>query len=410
MGLKQNNFQTVQGIKNKVSVPVFHAGGINDSATARHLIKEGIVDMVGMTRAQIADPYLVAKLNAGKESHIRPCVGLGYCVDRVNQGKPAVCGHSVATGREARLHHIQVKTTTPKKVVIAGGGVGGMEAARIAASQGHNVTLFEASPQLGGQLKLAAKSIVRQQICGITAWLTDELDRLQVDIRLNSYADNEDILPLSPDLVITATGGSPNETHFPGSMHALSSWDVLAGHAHPHGSVLLWDETGTHAGAVTAEYLAQHAEQLHFATPDTEPLTELGATTKPVTLRSLYQQDVNFLPNRDLTAITAKGNRKIATLQNVLTKAEESVVIDAVIIENGTTPNAEVFESLCSLSHNNGVVDLYALSQGQPCFNKTLSGGEFYLARIGDAIASRNIHASMLEAARLLHSWSEHHT
>ena len=408
--LRTNSFQNTKSIRQSVTVPVFHAGGINDLATARHLITEGVVDMVGMTRAQIADPYLVTKLKDGIENQIRPCVGLGYCVDRVNQGKPAVCGHNPATGREALLPQVPVRSQIRKRVVIVGGGVGGMEAARVAATQGHSVTLFEAAPRLGGQLNLAVKSQVRNQIGGISTWLIDELARLKVDIRVNTFADQSDIVALSPDLVVIATGGMPNDLAFTGNELAISSWDVLSGNAYPEGTILLWDETGTHAAGVISEHLASSAVDLHFATPDTEPLTALGATTKPVTLRSLYNSGVNFLPNVEISKMAVAGNRQTVTLKNILTQSEQLITVDAVVIENGTTPNTEVFERLASLSKNQGTIDRYAMSRGQPCFETVYDDGDFLLACIGDAVASRNIHAAMLEGARLLHSWSIFHS
>ena len=408
MGLQRaDSFKTTWHIRSKVSLPVLHAGGINDLATARHLLKEGIVDMVGMTRAQIADPYLVAKLTAGNENQIRPCVGLGYCVDRVNQGKPAVCGHNAAMGREALLPQNPATTKiTGKVVVIVGGGVGGLEAARVAALQGHCVTLFEAASQAGGQLTLATKSKTRRQIGGVSQWLIDEVTRLRVDIQLNCYADESDILPLNPDLVIIATGGIPKQPSINGGTLTVSSWDVLSGNTPLAGTVLFWDELGTHASAVTAEYLAQNVDELHVATPDTEPLIELGATTKPVVIRSLYQMGVGFLPNLDLASVETSGNRQHVTLRNVLTDLEQTFIADAVVIENGTVPNTEVFNALQAGSINNGIVNFPAMSQGLPCMENVNNTGTFLLARVGDAVASRNIHAAILEADRLLHSWS----
>jgi 2,4-dienoyl-CoA reductase-like NADH-dependent reductase (Old Yellow Enzyme family) len=148
-----------QQIKNAVDVPVFYAGGINDLATARHAVTE---DMVGMTRAHIADPHIVEKIAAGDEDRIRPCVGLGYCVDRVNQGKEALCGHNVATGREGLLQHKLVKTKTVRTVVVVGGGAAGLEAARVAASAGHIVHLYEASTNW-----VVSFSSPRRERCGV---------------------------------------------------------------------------------------------------------------------------------------------------------------------------------------------------------------------------------------------------
>ena len=121
-------------IKAVSDVPVFHATRITDAATAVYAVSEGLVDMVGMTRAFIADPYHVRKLEAGEEQHIRPCVGVGYCVDRVISGADALCVHNVATSREQYLPHV-IRSAPGKKhkIVVVGGGPGGLEAARVCA-------------------------------------------------------------------------------------------------------------------------------------------------------------------------------------------------------------------------------------------------------------------------------------
>ncbi|MCA3544639.1 MAG: NADH:flavin oxidoreductase, partial [Rhodobacter sp.] len=138
--------------------PVFHAARIPDVATARHAIAAGMLDMVGMTRAHLADPHIVAKVRAGTEDRIRPCVGATYCLDRIYEGGEALCIHNAATGREARMPHVIARSAQPLRAVIVGAGPAGLEAARVAAERGHRVTLIEASDRAGGQINLLVKN------------------------------------------------------------------------------------------------------------------------------------------------------------------------------------------------------------------------------------------------------------
>jgi len=391
-----------QRIRRAVSLPIFHAGTINDLATARHAIREGAVDMVGMTRAHIADPHLVAKIERGEEDRIRPCVGLGYCVDRVNQGKDAVCGHNAATGREGRLSHVITPTSTPRRTVIIGGGPAGMEAARVAAERGDTVHLFEAGERLGGQLLMAGKGTTRRQIDSVTAWLAAEVERLGVTLYLSTYAEAEDVTALSPDLVIVATGGWPEPPAIAGAERALSSWDVLSGRAQVSGDILLWDKIGNHPGAVMAEVLAGQGRALAFATPDPRPLTELGPTTHSVAMRALYRAGVGFLPDMDLARIEPAGNRHRVTLRNTLTGEETVLTVDHVVVETGTAPMGDLFDDLRAASFNDGEVDQRAFARDETVFPRVNSSGSFALARIGDAVASRNLHAAIYDAARLV--------
>ena len=161
----------VGAFKREVNLPVFHAARIADVATARHAINEGLVDMVAMTRAHIADPHIVSKIVRGEESRIRPCVGATYCMT-----EKRACIHNAAIGREASLPHDVPRTDGPRrKIVVVGGGPGGLEAARVSAARGHEVVLFEASSKLGGQISLAARAGWRRDLYGIVDWLQGEL-------------------------------------------------------------------------------------------------------------------------------------------------------------------------------------------------------------------------------------------
>ncbi len=402
MGLPAAPHITVAGrIRDAVGLPILHAGGIADIATAQHAVAGGHVDLVGMTRAQMADPYLVAKLARGEEQRIRPCVGLGYCVDRVNQGKPAVCGHNAATGREQSLPHIVPASDTRKKVVIVGGGPGGLEAARVSALRGHDVVLFEASDRLGGQLLLAAKGMTRRQVWGVADWLISEVNTLGVDIRLNSYAEASDVQSETPDLVVVATGGWPDPPAIPGGDLALSGWDVLSGEARVSGEVLLFDEVGDHPAAVAADLLSRAGNAVELVTPDRALLHDLGPTTSAVALRDLSANGISFTCLNELAGLTREGNRITARLRHVLTGDIAERLVDHVIVEHGLTPMEELFHELKPHSKNLGQLDRAALIDGLFPFRQVEHEGQFYLARIGDAIASRNMHAAVLDALRV---------
>ncbi len=189
----------VAEFRKHVTGPLIHACRIADIATARHAISEGILDLVGMTRAHIADPHIVRKIMENREHTIRPCVGANYCLDRVSMGYDALCMHNVATGREASMPHVIAKSDGPvRKVVVVGGGPAGIEAARVSARRGHKVVLFEATGKLGGQLQVAALASWRKDLLGIVDWYQRELDELGVGIRWNTMAGLAEVEAESP--------------------------------------------------------------------------------------------------------------------------------------------------------------------------------------------------------------------
>jgi len=389
-------------VRRAVSVPVFHAGKIADLSTAEFAIKAGHLDMVGMVRAHLADPYIVAKLQRGDEDRIRPCVGAGYCIDRIYQGHRGLCIHNPATGRELSMPHVITRSEQPnRKIVVVGGGPAGLEAARVCAERGHRVTLFEAASELGGQVCIAARAPWRNNLIGVVQWRVGEIDHLGVDVRMNTYAQASDILAESPDVVLIATGGVPNTAHVAGGELAVSTWDVLSGNAPVGEEVLVYDNHGQHQGASAAEYLASRGATVELLTPDRAAMQELGNSNFAVHLRNLYEAGVTFTPDHRLSEISASDNRLVARLVNEYTAQSRERVVDQVVIEHGTLPVDDLYFELQAQSKNLGEVDVDAIAAGQPAIVEHNAAAEFILVRVGDAVASRNIHAAIFDSLRL---------
>ncbi len=376
----------VGAFKRAVGLPVFHAARIPDIATARHAIAEGLLDMVAMTRAHMADPQIVNKLMRGEE-------------DRY---KKLACIHNPATGREQMLPQIVTPSPRPgRKVVVVGGGPAGLEAARVAAERGHDVVLFEAASRLGGQLLLAVRATWRRDLIAIVDWRAAELARLGVDVRLDAYAGAEDVLRERPDAVIVATGGMPDTAWLDGAEHCTTVWDILSGAVAARDEVIVYDGTGRHQAVSCALHLAEQGRAVQFVTLDDTMGLEMEYNARVVYRKRFAENGVRTTIDHQLERVRPSGNGLVATLRHELTGTTMELRAPQVVIENGTVPMTETFDALCAGAINRGITDLDALLAGERQRPALPADGAFELHRIGDAVSSRSVHAAIYDALRL---------
>ena len=390
-------------VRAETRFPVFHAARIADVATARHAIAEGKLDMVGMTRAHIADPHIARKVAEGMEDRIRPCVGATYCLDRIYEGHETLCIHNPATGREASVPQIvQPSRGAKKRVVVAGAGPAGLEAARVCGERGHEVILLEAADRPGGQVRLAARQRRRSELIGIIDWRVSECERLGVDIRSNVWAEASDVLALDPEIVLVATGGIPNTEILAGGNELVhSTWDLLSGDVPPAAEVLLFDDNGAHPGMQAGELIAEAGSRLEIVTPERFFAPEIGGLNHVPYGRCFHEHGVRVTINSRLLSARREGNRLLATIGSDYSAKTETRLVDQIVVEHGTLPNVDLYHELKPLSRNRGAVDHEALVAGRPQALASATDSAFSVFRLGDAVSSRNIHAAIYDALRL---------
>ena len=381
---------------------MFHAAKIDDVATARHAIREGKVDMIGMTRAHLADPHLVRKIELGVEHTIRPCVGATYCLDRIYQAGEALCIHNAATGRELRLPHTISPAAVARRIVVVGAGPGGLEAARVSAERGHHVVVLEAMPWAGGQIRLAARNPRRHDLMGIVDWRLAELDRLGAEVRYDTWADTELVASFDPDVVVVATGGLPQLPDLEsGADLVVGAWEVVGGDVKPAGDVLLYDDDGTHSAMTTAEVIARSGARLEIVTPERTLGVDVGGMNHVPYARAFNETDTRISLNQRVRSVCRVDGRLRVEIGSDHTTHRSTRLVDQVVVDHGVAANDDLYHALVDLSPNGGEVDHDALLGGLPQQVVRRPEGRFQLFRIGDAVSGRNIHAAVLDALRL---------
>ncbi len=363
---------------------VFTIGRIVDPRQADRIIAEGSADMVAMTRASVADPELPNKAKDGRLDDVRRCIGSGQgCF--AGTGGPISCTQNATSGRERDWGAgTLVPASTQKRVLIAGAGPAGMEAAIIAARRGHRVTLYDKATGLGGQIPLFSKSPRRGEYLHVVTWRETQMRKLGVDVKLGTEVTPELVEREQPDVVVVATGSTPSKTapyagapHLPGIPgaelpHVFTPSEVMEGKLDGAKSVAIIDAVGFYQSTDPLEYLAARGCSLHALTHNALFGAELIVIDRPLFNRSLMGKDVTF----HTSCIVRRIVRGAVEAYNTVSGREFSVTgLDAVVVSVQAQPNDDLYRSL--------------------------KGRVAALHRIGDCLAPRGVTQAVFEGHKL---------
>ncbi|HEX3460890.1 MAG TPA: mycofactocin system FadH/OYE family oxidoreductase 2 [Acidimicrobiales bacterium] len=367
-------------IRDAVGLPVVGVGRFKDPLQAERALDEGQCDLVGVVRGQIADPDFAAKARSGHATDIRTCLSCNQeCVGRMGLNRWLGCIESPRTGRES----IPLpRRGRPLRVVVVGGGPGGLQAAVTAAERGHRVVLFERLDRLGGQVQVAATVPNRAEFLDIARNLIVNARRAGVDIRTGTTADPQAIRAERPDAVILATGARPSRPWWAGDHpRVIDIRDVLEGRVSPEGTVVVVDELGFHQATSTAELLADRGCQVEIVTNGMVVGQDLGITL-------------------DLETWNVKAHAK------GIAQSVDLVPMGAARIEGRDHPGGVAL----SLQHHPTGTDqeracdwVVCALQQQPEDGlwSELRHSSFTVQRVGDCLAPRRAHAAVIEGHRV---------
>jgi 2,4-dienoyl-CoA reductase-like NADH-dependent reductase (Old Yellow Enzyme family) len=310
-------------VKARTSGPaVIAEGRINHPDVAEQALRDGACDLVGMTRALIADPELPQKAARRDVSTIRPCIADNLCIARRIRKFPIACLQNPEVGFEAETR----ANGRDRRVVVIGGGVAGLEAARHAAELGDTVTLFEREDDVGGQVRVLARLPGREEFGLVVDWRRRELARLGVDVRSRTAPSADEIAELGPDLVVVATGSTPR----PSAEGVLTPYDVLAADSPPEGAVVVVDEEGNHKGLGIAELLARDRRDVTLVAVSGPVGAELTpAFALPLALERLLAAGVQVVEGHAAAEIGPRHVLLRRRYDGATRRLEATVVVDA---------------------------------------------------------------------------------
>jgi thioredoxin reductase len=331
-------------------IAVIFTGRINDPGVAETLIKEGYCDLVGMVRAGIADQEFANKAREGRVMEIRRCIACTRCIDEAAEPKTfpyaPTCSINPTIGHEVRWKEQFQPAEKPKRVVVVGGGLAGLEAARLAAMRGHKVTVLEQGKRLGGQLLIAAKAPGRDSFEDQVYFEENEMTRLGVDVQLETSADIDSIKALSPDAVVVATGSLPRVPEdVPGIdlPHVVQGWDVMQGKVSTGDRVAVISQEDYYETPCVAEFLAEAGKHVEVFHKSVHLGSEINRYSIGMALARMEVCGVTIHPNLILKEVRADGLEFVSSF-GVKTYRKEG--FDSVVLVYGSVPQHGLYDQL----------------------------------------------------------------
>ncbi len=326
------NVWAAEAIKQVVDIPVVAVDRINNPQLAEEILSSGKADFVAVGRGLLTDPEFANKAESGREMEIKKCIACNQgCVDRLLlEGKHATCILNPFCGREREF--ILKPASSPRKVVVVGGGPGGMEAALTAAKRGHRVTLFEKTDRLGGQFLIGSYAPKKDEIKGYCEYMTHMLTQSEVDVRLNTEATVDLIRQEAPDEVIVATGAEQLIPDIPGidKPIVLGAFEVLTGVKRPGNRVAVIG--GGSVGLETADLLAGQGHEVEVFETLENLAEDMGPARKRFLMDRLRENNVRIHTSSAVTSVTDQG---VTFTHNGETK---ELNVDSVVLAAGTRP------------------------------------------------------------------------
>jgi NADPH-dependent 2,4-dienoyl-CoA reductase/sulfur reductase-like enzyme len=330
-------------IKKQVSVPVIVVGEIRHPQFAEEVLAQGKADYIALARPFLADPDWPAKAEAGKDDEIRHCISCDYCRLALLHTRPIRCLVNPETGREREFAAV-APASAAKRVIVVGGGPGGLEAARVAALRGHHVVLYERSAELGGQLPLAVLPPQKEKIEWLRQCLVTQAQKAGVELRTSTAFRPEALAPGEADAVVVATGARPLQEEIPGAAAhtVVSAWDVLQGRPPASGKAVVV-LGGRQMGCETAEFLAERGNRVTLVSrsPASDLAGDVVLSYRGPLLARLRRLGVALRTSCDVREIR-NGKAVIAESGG----AEVEVGADLVILARGSVPEPTGVELL----------------------------------------------------------------